>query len=238
MMNVGWRLLASFLVLAPSLDCAQQPPQPANPVTTQPLEVALADPPVWKDAWLRIDLRLVNHSEFPIFLPHTPFEGIEIYSSVTDSTNTLGQGIGEAWLLVYGWTDVFYRGKGSSVLGAAETQRTVWLSQTFPVKPTGKTATREVRMQGRLRIYVSYDQALSSAAKKNAVARVSGRAMLETPIPCAKSRDESDCTAPPPVFQGEHDVRTFEMQPPPELQIEPASLPTFPVAKPSPPPQR
>jgi hypothetical protein len=41
-------------------------------VTVQPLEAVLADPPIWKDARLKIDLRLVNNPEFPIFLPHTP----------------------------------------------------------------------------------------------------------------------------------------------------------------------
>jgi len=64
-----------------------------------------------------------------MFLLNQPFEGIEIYSSVADATNTLGQGVGEAWLQVYGWTDVLYRGEGSPVK-ASWSQKSICIDDT------------------------------------------------------------------------------------------------------------
>ena len=57
-----------------------------------------------------------------------------------------------------------------------------------PVKETGKATLRQVRVQGKLRIVAEY----------------------ETP-------GDTSCLSPPPIFSGEHDVYTIELEPPPEI---------------------
>jgi hypothetical protein len=231
-MNVARQFGFSFLLLASTLTYAQQPLASTSPSDSLPLEIRLAKPPSWQGNCLRVSIRLANRSRFPIFLPHTPFEGIEVYSSVTDTTNTLGLGAGEAWLLVYGWTDVFYLGAGSPVQGT-RSQKTFCIDETFPVKGVEKNSLRKVHLQGRLRVYVNYHQKLpqekigkqhkeettatSQAKGNNLGSWISGRVILEIPIPCPKDVADGNCTVPHPIFPGEHDAWTIDAPEPPPL---------------------
>src|SRR5689334_18750479 len=83
-MNVARQFGFSFLLLAPLLTYAQHPPASTSPSDSQPLEIRLAKPPSWQGNCLQLTIRLANRSKSPIFLPDRPFEGIEVYSSVTD----------------------------------------------------------------------------------------------------------------------------------------------------------
>jgi hypothetical protein len=249
-MRVVRRFGFSFLVLLLPLALAQRPPVPVGPSGETPLEIRLAKPLIWQESYLQVSIRLINRSEYPVFLSPTPFEGIEAYSSVTDSTNTLGQGTGEAWVMVYGWTDVIYLEPESPVprLGS-EKSFSIW--ESFPIVGAEKGTAREVPVQGRLRICVSYSQKRpeSKTSKKHAeqttrnyVAKKqdsdswsSGTAVLEIPIPCREGVVETDCFTPPPIFQGEHEPRLFELEPPPTIQPKPPALPAFPVNSPPPP---
>ena len=108
-MRVAGPIGSLFLLLGSSFTYGQKPPETTGPSGLQPLEIRLTKPPSWKDNCLEVSIKRVNRSKSRIsLLPSTPFEGVEIYSSVTDATNTLGQGVGEAWMLVYGQSDVFY----------------------------------------------------------------------------------------------------------------------------------
>lgn len=198
-------------------------------------------------------MKRVNHSRFRIVLEPAPFEGILIYSSVTDATNSLGQGAGEAWILVYGYTDFFPpHARSISLAPGTGRQNTYCIGDTFTVEEAGKEKSRQVRLQGKLRIEAFYDQRVprrkinkqkqekttrTYLAKDNSTdSSTFGKVMLEIPIPCPNGVGETDCLSPPPIFQGEHDFWTIVPEPPPTIEVEPASPPTF-ATNPPPPPK-
>ena len=164
------------------------------------------------------------------------YDGIKVYSSVSDASNTLGQGPGEAWMLIYGWTDVIP--EPIKLEPGVGRQITICIPETFPVKETGKTTLRQVRLQGKLRIVAEYvipigrigDQ--SQGKEKRGYVRLHessnrwthGEAVLEIPIPCLNDVVTADCHASPQIFPGEHDVHTIELEPPPAIDIQPPEM--------------
>jgi hypothetical protein len=184
---------------------------------SQPLEIRLVRPPLWHDHYLEITVTCVNHSKSPIFLPSTP--GVKMYSSVTQAKSTVELGGQEAWILVYGWSDVIESG-GKTLAPGREEQNTYYIAETFPVKDMVTNATRQVRLQGRLRILAAYEQKVPKRKidrhQREDVTRPSpategdsggwyGQATLEIQIPCPAGVANSDCLSPPPLFSGEHD---------------------------------
>jgi hypothetical protein len=238
------KLLSIFLVS--SLASGQEPTKPTSQPGPAPLELKLTKTPVWKGNCLELSVQRTNLSKFSVFLDGT-YEGIKVYASVSDSTNTLGQGPGEAWMLIYGWTNA--ASESIKLVPAARRQNILCIAETFPVKETGKEILREVRVQGKLRIVAGYeiptwriiDQSQGKGRRTyvrmfdNSKRWTLGEVVLEIPIPCSSGIGTSDCFTPPQVFPGEHDVHTFELEPPPEIEIQPPSLPRLPIDSPPPP---
>lgn len=237
--------LLSMLVVS-SLVCGQESTKSTSRSDPLPLEVKVTKGPLWKDTCLKLSLQLKDRSEFSIFL-ESMYKGIKIYSSVSDATNTLGQGSGEAWMLVYGWTDVVLE---PIVLAPGARRRiALCIAETFPVKETGKATLRRVRMQGKLRIVAEYfipaQRIIHQPRGKGKGAYVlvpdvlaggtPGDVVLEITVPCRNGIGTSDCFSPPPIFPGEHDVHTIELEPPPAIEIQPLVPPIFPIDRPLPP---
>jgi len=236
--------LLSMLVVS-SLACGQEPTKLTSQSGPPPLEVKVTKVPLWKDNCLELSIQQTNLSKSPIFLD-AMYEGIKIYSSVSDATNTLGQGSGEAWMLIYGWTDVI--SEPIKLAPGASRQSTFCIAKIFPVKETGKEALRQVRVQGKLRLIAGYeiptwriiDQ--SQGKMRRTYVRIAdnsnrwtlGEVLLEIPTPCLNGASSSDCLSPPQIFPGEHDVHTFELEPP-AIEFQPPPLPILPIDRPLPP---
>jgi len=153
-------------------------------------------------------------------------------------------------MLVYGQSDVFDP-HAKSLPPGTEKQNTYCVGETFEVKETGKEEFRQVRLQGKLRMYAGYGQKAAvrkmNKQKQEKMTRTYlwkgndsegwtfGEVMLEIPIPCPNLAADGDCTTPPAIFSGEHDVWTIEMEPPPRIEVRPPSLPTFAINPPPPP---
>lgn len=149
-------------------------------------------------------------------MPHSP--GILVDSSVTDDTNSLGQGKGEAWVPVYGQSDIIWEDVVRLAAGDAK-QDTFCIEDTFTVLNAEKQMRRQVRVQGKLRVYARYyleaprwqmsKQQLEEMThtppdkRKNADKGSGGWATIEIPIPCRIDTVEHDCHRPPPIFAGE-----------------------------------
>jgi hypothetical protein len=238
------KLLSIFFVS--SFACGQVPTKPASQSGAATLALKLTKVPLWKGNCLELSVQRTNLSKLPIFLDAT-YEGLKVYSSVSYATNMSGQGPGEAWMLVYGWTDVV--SEPIKLVRGARRQNTLCIAETFPVKETGKEILRQVRVQGKLRIVAGYeiptwriiDQ--SQGKGRRAYVRMAensnhwtlGEVVLEIPIPCPNGIGTSDCLSPPKIFPGEHDVHTFEVEPPPAMEIQPPPLPILPIDIPHPP---
>ena len=115
------------------------------------LEIKLANPLSWHDHRLEISIKRVNHSKYRILLAPTPFEGVQIYSTVNQAKNTLDLRGRETWILVYGWSDVTCS-EGKTLAPGAQTHDTYYIDESFPVIDMVTDKTRQVRLQGRLRI--------------------------------------------------------------------------------------
>ena len=240
--------LLSVLVVS-LLASGQESTEPTSHVGPPPLEVRLTKGPLWKDNCLELGVQRTNVSKSSIFLDATYSEGIKIYSSVNDATNTLGQGTGEAWMLVYGWTDVV--SEPTRLAPGARRQNTFCIGETFAVKETGKETLRQVRVQGKLRIVAEYERKTQTRrmtdqpqrkmrrtyvlAGDNSNRWTLGEVVLDIPIPCPNGMSKSDCLFLPPIFPGEHDIWTIEPEPPPVFEVQPPPIPTFPVIHPPPP---
>jgi hypothetical protein len=212
-----------FLLFLSPLGRGQDVLLAKSPAGWQPLEIKLAKPPSWRDHCLEIAIKRVNHSKSRISLASTPFEGVEIYSSLTQAKSTLELDGREIWILVYGWSDVIYS-EGRTLAPGSEEQNTYCIGETFPVKDMVTNATRQVRLQGRLRILASYEQKVpkrkinrqqqadmtrtTPAREGDSGSWSSGQAALEIQIPCPAGVVNADCLSPPPVFSGEHDQWT------------------------------
>jgi hypothetical protein len=234
------------MLLVSSPACGQESTKSRSQAGSPPLELKLTKAPLWKGNCLELRVLRTNLSKSSIFLD-AMFEGIKVYSSVSDATNTLGQGSGEAWILVYGWTDVVL--KPIEFAPGATTQNTLCIAGTFPIKETGKEMLREVRVRGRLRIVARYeiptwsiiDQSQGKGRRTyvrmadNSSHWTFGDVVLEIPIPCPNVSDALDCFSPPQIFPGEHDVHAIELEPPPGIEIQTPTLPIFPSDRPPPP---
>ncbi len=237
-------LLSIFFVS--SLVCGQEPTKPTSQSGPAPLELKLTKGPLWKGNCLELSVQRTNLSKFSFFLD-AAYEGIKVYSSVSDASNTLGQGPGEAWMLVYGWTDAV--SEPIKLVPGARRQNTVCIAETFPAKETGKEILRRVRVQGKLRIVAGYEIPTSriidqpQGKGRRTYVRMAdnsnhwtfGEVVLEIPIPCPNGIGMSDCLSPPQIFPGEHDVHTFELEPLPAIEIQPPPLPMLPIDSPRPP---
>jgi hypothetical protein len=237
--------LLSILAVS-SLACGEESTKPTNRSGPPTLEVKVTKVPLWKENCLELSVQQTNLSKSPIFLD-AMYEGIKVYSSVSDATNTLGQGPGEAWMLVYGWTDVV--SESIKLAPGSRRQNTLCIAETFPVKETGKEMLRQVRVQGKLRIVAGYeipkwriiDQPQGKGRRTyvrvadNSNHWTFGEVVLDIPIPCPSCIGASDCLTPPPIFPGEHDIHTFELERPPVIEIQPSTLPIFPIGSPPPP---
>ena len=236
--------LLSMLVVS-SLACGQGTNSTSRSGSS-PLEVKVTSRPRWSDTCLRLSLQLTNGSESSILLDGM-YEGVKIYSSVIDATNTLGQGTGQAWMLVYGWTDVV--SEPIKLAPGARRQLALCIGETFPVKETGKATLRQVRVQGKLRIVAEYEipaqriihRSLGKGKGEYILVPdvlnrgTFGEVVLEITVPCPNGTGETSCLSPPPIFSGEHDLYTIELEPPPEIEIQPPALPIFPIDRPLPP---
>ena len=120
------------------------------------------------------------------------------------------------------------------------------------MKETGKEKLRQVRVQGKLRIVAGYEiptwriiDQPQGKGRRTYVRMVDnsnhwtfGEVALEILIPCANDIRTNDCLSPPQIFPGEHDVHTFELEPPPAIElheIQPPPLPVLPIDSPPPP---
>ena len=245
MMLVYQAELLSILFIS-SLACGQEPTKPTSQPGPPPLELKLTKAPLWKGNCLELSVQRTNLSKSSIFLD-AAYGGIKVFSSVSDPTNTLGQGPGEAWVIVYGWTDA--PSEPIELAPGGRRLNTLCIADTFPLKEAGKGILRQVRVQGKLRIVAGYeiptwriiDQ--SQGKGKRTYVRMAdnssrwtiGEVMLEIPVPCPNGVGTSDCLSPPQVFPGEHDVYTFELEPPPTIEFQPPPLSIIPIDSPPPP---
>ena len=237
--------LLSILVVSPltsSQECRKPPSESAAPS----LELKLIKGPRWTGNCSKLSFQRTNVSKSSIFLNPT-YGGVKIYSSVRDATNALGQGSGEAWMLVYGWTDVV--SEPMELVPGAKRHDTLCIAETFPVKQTGKETFREVSVQGTLRVIAEYEiptwktMHQPQDGGKGAYVRTVDKSghwtfsevVLEIPIPCLNGTSASDCPSPPEIFAGEHDVPTVEPEPPPDIEFKPQQPPIFPTNRPTPP---
>ena len=150
-------------------------------------------------------------------------------------------------MLVYGWTDVV--SEPIELVPGGKKQNTLCIAETFPVKQTGKEAFRQVRLQGGLRVVAAYEIPTwktvhqPQGGGKGAYVRTVDKSghwtfsevLLDVPVPCPNGTDASDCSSPPEIFAGEHDVHEIEPEPPPEIEIKPQQPPTFFPDRPTPP---
>ena len=240
------KLLSIFFAF--SLAGGQEHTKPASQPGPAPLELKLTKGPLWKGNCLELSVQRTNLSKLSIFLDAT-YDGLKVYTSVSHAINIPGQGPVEAWMLVYGWTDVISE---PLQLGPGATrQNTLCITETFPVKETGKEIPRQVRVQGKLRIVAGYeiptwkivDQSLGEGRRayvrvaENSNHWTSGEVVLEIPIPCPNGIGASDCLSPSQIFPGEHDVHAIEIEPPPAMEVQPPPppLPTLLIDSPFPP---
>jgi hypothetical protein len=138
--------LASILVVGSLAWRHESPSRESGPPS---LELKLIKGPRWMGNCVELSFQRTNVSKSSVFLDPT-YEGVKIYSSVRDASNTVGQGPGEAWMLVYGWTDIV--SEPIELVPGGKRQNTLCIADTFPVKQTGKETRRQVRVQGKLRV--------------------------------------------------------------------------------------
>jgi len=214
---VRFRIWLALLVLVSPCSRAQESSASGGQAAEPALEIRLTTSPIWKDYCLQVSLQRVNHSKSLIFLPS--FNGVLIYSSVIDTSNTLGQGNGLAWLPVYGSSDIVSPDV-SRLPPGEEKQNLYCIPDTFPVVDAEKKLRRQVRLQGKLRIYAGYyleapkwqiskaqreKMAVTSPDQwKNADIWSGSSVSIEIAIPCPAGSKGPDCSVPPPIFQGEH----------------------------------
>jgi hypothetical protein len=208
-MRVRSQFALLFLLFLSPLAQGQQVLRSKSVASNEPLEIRLAKLPSWRDHCLEIIIKRLNHSKSRIFLTPTPFEGVEIYSSVTQAKNAQELNGPESWILVYGWSDVIHS-EGRTLSPGSEAQNTYCIAETFPVKDMVTNAARQVRLQDRLRVVASYQQR-SGRHRQNDTTRSwsNGQTTLEIQIPCPAGVVRTNCLSPPPVFPGEHDQWTM-----------------------------
>jgi hypothetical protein len=189
---------------------------------------------------VELSFQRTNVSKSSVFLDAT-YEGVKIYSSVRDATNAVGQGSREAWMLVYGWTDVV--SQPIELVPGGKKQNTLCVAETFPVKQTGKETLRQVRVQGKLRVVAAYEiptwktiDQPRGGGRRSYVRTVDksghwilSEVVLEVPVPCPNGINTSNCLSPPEIFSGEHNVHTIEPESPPDIGVKPLQPPIFPV---------
>ena len=247
-MRFSIRASLLLILVATSFAWGQESRKASNESGPPSLELKLVKSPRWTGNCLELDFQRRNVSKSPIFLNPT-YGGVKIYLSVRDATKVVGEGSGESWMLVYGWTDVVSE---AIELGPGKKQQDiVCIAETFAVKRAGKETFRQVRVQGTLRIVGEYEIPTwktiyrpQGDGREDCVRTVDKsdrwtfrEVVLETPVPCPNGTDASDCFSPSEILAGEHDIHTIEPESPPEIETEPLQLqaPIFPVDRPIPP---
>jgi hypothetical protein len=241
-------MLASLLsiLFAFSFAWAQESRKSPSELSPASLELKLINSPRWTGNCLELDFERANVSNSPVLL-NKVYEGLKIYSSVRDVTNALGQGSGESWMLVYGWTDVV--SEPIEFAPGKKKRTALCIADTFPVKPTGKETFRQVRLQGTLRVVAEYEIPTwkgiyhpQLGGRETYVRTIDksghwtlGEIVMKVPVPCPNGADVSDCSSPPEIFAGEHDVHTIEPEPAPEIEFQPQQPAMFPIDRPIPP---
>jgi hypothetical protein len=244
---IGQFTFLVMLVISP-FSYGQKPAAANRSSHSQPLEIRLTNPLFWKNGCLWVNIGLINHSKSTIYFSPSPFEGIEIYSSVTQAKSKAEPSGPLSWILVYGWSDVI-EPEGKQLSAGRQEERTYCIGENFPVTDMLTGEIRQVHLQGRLRISAGYDRTVAQGRSGNChegetrlpqagvpyhLSRgdhrtyfypsdilCSGQVTLEIPIPCLAGVTDADCYAPPPIFSGEHDQWTFLPKPPrlPEAPI-------------------
>jgi hypothetical protein len=215
--GTAWISRLLLLLAATGLAHGQEFSPGVKEVTPPPLQIrpkTLA----WKGNCLKVSIVRSNRSNSPIFLP---FYGFEINSSVTDATNALGQGKGQAWLSVIGGSDIIV--SAVTRLGPGEIKNDDFcLADSITVVKRENKMRRQVPVRGVLRITAAYfpeahgwqisnaqreEMSTTPRAKwKNADRSNRGQVTIELPIPCHRGEIHPDCTVPPVVFAGEGPV--------------------------------
>ena len=98
-----------------------------------PLEIRVTESAFWKNGCLWTNVSRINHSNSRIYFPATGFEGVKINASVTQAKSIGDLNGPEAWILVYGWTDVVFP-EGRNLAPGSLEKRTYCLGENFPVK--------------------------------------------------------------------------------------------------------
>lgn len=233
------------MLFAASFAWGQESRKPPRESVRPSLVIKLMKNPRWIGNCLELDFQRTNISNSPVFLNRMN-EGIRIYASVREATDALGQGSGETRILVYGWTDAV--SEPIELAPGGKKRNTVCIAETFPVKPTGKETLRQVRVQGTLRIVAEYATPTwkttyqPQGGGREAYFRTIDKSghwpftevELKVPVPCSNVADASDCSSPPEIFYGEHDVHTIEVEPPPDIEIQRLQPPMPPNDLPTP----
>ena len=209
-------LLVLFLSFGTTgMDCGQNVSSAEiNANASVPLRVRVRTV-AWTGNCLKVTIARTNRSSSAIFLPYF---GVSIESSVSDATNTLGQGAGQAWLSAMDGSDILV----STVtrLAPAESRNDAYcISDTITVEKRGNKMRRQVPLRGSLRISAGYfpeaQRWQTSNSQREAMATLPrskwtnldrskpGTVTIEFLIPCHPGEIHSDCASPPPVFAGE-----------------------------------
>jgi hypothetical protein len=229
-MKIAHHFTFLLLILGSPL-CYGQQNFAATNSSRSPLEIRVTKSAFWKNGCLSVNVSRVNHSKSRIYFPATGFEGVKIYASVTQAKSIGDLSGPEAWILVYGWTDVVFP-EGRNLAPGSQEKRTYCLGENFPVKDMVTNEIRRVRLKGRLQISTGYERILhgrSASCEHGETLTVpanvpyhlsfgdhrvyfidsdiwcSGQVTLEFPIPCPVGIANADCSVPPPIFPGERD---------------------------------
>jgi len=183
-----------------------------------PLEVRMTAPPRWENGCLSVTLERNNHTAVPVFLTEM---GPYFYIALDVSMNEASTGEAIKWVNVSGVSD-FRSLEAVSLAPGATLRNEFCLSNTIWVVNLQKKTRREIPVQGKLRIDVSYfpteeswkinkewytdppsylkrDGALAGPPANIAPKWVK----IFAAIPCSDAACESGCVEPPIGLPGE-----------------------------------
>jgi hypothetical protein len=169
------------------------------------------DTPKWVNGCLDLTVERVNISAQTLYLPE--WEGVIFSLSTKLIHNDPSKKDQEIWEEFYGLSDIVYLDTYQLAAGSKTTDH-FCLPETFAVvNQQGKTR-RQVAVRGRLKIVASYfaseeDWRAYKAANEKPwpTSWRSPSASLEIPLPWSpQSEGTADCTASPPITEGERFV--------------------------------
>jgi hypothetical protein len=185
---------------------------------TKSFEVRFAAPPAWVNGCLRVSLDRINHSSRPLFLPEM---GLDISTSVREVANEADTNGGEAWINVYGLSDLISWHARAIAPGAMVHQEDC-LDPTVAVVSIERSTRRDIPLRGRLRIDAYYfsteqDWLTHKAAHEQTLrmppdrwnelkTRAAEIVTIFVLIPCRDSQCGPHCDVPPAILHGENRV--------------------------------